>query len=137
MNEKDVIASVGRCGLICALCHEATFCGGCKSKNPNCAKHAKKEGCYQYRCSKRKGLEGCWECDEAPCEYDMFSQEHSIRNRAFVRFAKYEGVEELGKCVFRNSIYGIRYGLGKDYDQFETEEEVVRLLTKHYLNEDE
>lgn len=84
----------------------------------------------------KKGLAGCWECDDAPCDMDVFSMDNNIRYRAFVRFAKYEGVEELGKCVFQNMIHGIRYGEGKDYDQFDSEEKVVQLLTKHYLSDD-
>ena len=67
----------------------------------NVAKHLTREGCYQYHCSKQKGLAGCWECDDAPCDMDVFSKDNNIRYRAFVRFAKYEGVEELGSAFFR------------------------------------
>lgn len=116
MNEKDVIENVGRCGKICTFCKDAAFCRGCGSTSAECAKHLTREGCYQYHCSKQKGLAGCWECDDAPCDMDVFSKDNNIRYRAFVRFAKYEGVEELGKCVFQNMIHGIRYGEGKDYD---------------------
>lgn len=137
MNEKDVIENIGRCGKICTFCKDSAFCRGCTSNNAACARHGKREGCFQYRCSKQKGIQGCWECDDAPCEMDVFSKENNIRNRAFIRFAKYEGVEELGKCVFHNMIHGILYGEGKDYDHFKTEEEVVRLLTSHYLSEDD
>ena len=137
MNEKDVIENIGRCGKICTFCKDSAFCRGCTSNNAACARHGKREGCFQYRCSKQKGIQGCWECDDAPCEMDVFSKENNIRHRAFIRFAKYEGVEELGKCVFHNMIHGILYGEGKDYDHFETEEEVVRLLTSHYLSEDD
>lgn len=137
MNEKDVIENIGRCGKICTFCRDSAFCRGCTSNNAACARHGKRDGCFQYRCSSKKGIQGCWECDDAPCEMDVFSKENNIRNRAFIRFAKYEGVEELGKCVFHNMIHGILYGEGKDYDRFETEEEVVRLLTSHYLSEDE
>ena len=136
MNEKDVIENVGRCGKICTFCKDAAFCRGCGSTSAECAKHLTREGCYQYHCSKQKGLAGCWECDDAPCDMDVFSKDNNIRYRAFVRFAKYEGVEELGKCVFQNMIHGIRYGEGKAYDQFDSEEKVVQLLTKHYLSDD-
>lgn len=135
MNEKDVTESIGYCGLVCALCHNAKFCSGCKSNNPVC-KHRSAEGCYQYQCCREKGINGCWECDDAPCDKDMFSCEHNIRNRAFIRFAKYEGVEELGKCVFTNQMRGIIYGYGKDYDHFDNENDVVKLLTEHYIVKD-
>lgn len=136
MNEKDITNSIGYCGLVCALCHNAKLCSGCKSKDNTCSCQGGKEGCFQYNCCQKKGIQGCWECDESPCSKGMFSKEHNIRNRAFVRFAKYEGVEELGKCVFENQMHGIRYGYGKDYDQFDNESDVVKLLTKSYLTKD-
>lgn len=136
MNEKDVINSIGRCGRVCAFCHEAAYCDGCKSKEAACSRHNDRDGCYQYQCSLKKRIEGCWECDEAPCDEDVFSSENNIRYRAFVRFAKYEGVEELGKCVFMNQIRGIPYSGNKGYDKFNSEEDVVRVLTKHYLVKD-
>lgn len=135
MNEQDITNSIGYCGLVCALCHNAKLCEGCKTNHCSC-RHNSKEGCYQYQCCQRKGINGCWECDDAPCDMDMFSSQHNIRNRAFIRFAKYEGIEELGKCVFINQMNGIKYGYGKDYDQFETESDVVTLLTQHYINKD-
>ena len=136
MNEKDITESIGYCGLVCALCHNAKICEGCKSKHCGCSKQKSKEGCYQYQCCKKKGINGCWECDDAPCEHDMFSKQHNIRNRAFIRFAKYEGVEELGKCVFINQLRGIKYGFGKDYDHCNTESEVVEILTQHYITKE-
>lgn len=136
MNEKDIIESIGYCGRICALCKDAKYCEGCKSKHATKSRHENSEGCYQYQCCHKKGIQGCWECDDAPCDKDMFSTERNLRYRAFIRFAKYEGVEELGKCVFVNQVSGIKYGDGKDYDHFQKESEVVGLLTKHYLVND-
>lgn len=136
MNEKDITDSIACCGNVCAICQHAKICSGCRSTNNTLCRHCTKEGCYQYYCCQQKGIEGCWECDDSPCDHDMFSHEHTVRNRAFVRFAKYEGVEELGKCVFINWMRGISYRDGKDYDQFTNENDVVHLLTKHYISKD-
>ncbi len=58
----------------------------------------------------------------------MFSESHDLRLRAFVRFIKDEGLEELARCVIQNEKAGIRYGYQRDYDGLETEEDVIQLL---------
>lgn len=136
MNGQDVVNSIGYCGMACVLCDKANYCRGCKSMDPACSMHKSRLGCYQYRCARSKGLDGCWDCDESPCDEGVFAQGTSIahRTRAFARFAKYEGVEELGNCLFQNQIHGIC--CSKDYDHLESESEVATLLTKHYLIKD-
>lgn len=136
MNGQDVVNSIGYCGMACALCEKANYCGGCKSKDPACSLHKSRAGCFQYRCARKKGLDGCWDCDDSPCNEGVFRKgsEHAHRTRAFVRFAKYEGAEELGACLFQNQIHGIC--CTKDYDETGSESEVATLLTKHYLIKD-
>jgi hypothetical protein len=60
----------------------------------------------------------------------MFSPEHDIRLRSFVRFAKEHGVEKLAECVLINQKNGILYGWKKDYDNLASEEAVISLLLK-------
>jgi hypothetical protein len=58
----------------------------------------------------------------------MFSHNHDIRLRAFIRCAREEGIERLAEYVVTNQKNGIMYGYQKDYDGLESEEAVLRLL---------
>lgn len=127
---EDIAASVGFCGLVCAYCHEADHCGGCKSTTNCCGRRLGEKGCYHYDCCRNKGINGCWECEAAPCGMDMFSEGHDIRNRVFVKCAKKEGIGKLAEYVFNNQANGIRYGWNKDYDNLDSEEAVMELLHK-------
>ena len=84
--------------------------------------------CYQRTCCIEKGIEGCWECPEFPCGLDVQSPPFDLRIRAFVNFIKTEGKESLIDCLLRNEENGIYYGLGRDYDGKDSEEEVITLL---------
>lgn len=128
MEVKEVEDSIGYCGLICKLCHEVERCGGCKSESNSCGRHLSEGGCFHYNCCIEKGLNGCWECEEAPCKNDMFSEQHDIRIRTFVKVAKAEGIGKLAEYVCNNQNNGIIYGWKKDYDNLEREEAVIDLL---------
>lgn len=125
---KEVVDSVGYCGLVCRLCHLSDKCSGCKSDNNCCGRHLSDTGCYQYNCCIRKGINGCWECDEFPCSEDMFSESHDLRLRAFIRFIKEEGLDKLAECLVKNQENGTLYGYKKDYDGLESEEAVIKLI---------
>ncbi|MDZ5253705.1 DUF3795 domain-containing protein [Clostridium sp. LIBA-8841] len=128
MNIESITKRIGYCGLICPLCHEADKCSGCKSENNCCGRHLSSEGCFQFNCCIKEGINGCWECEEAPCDKDMFSEEHDIKNRTFVKVAKNEGIEKLAQYVAENQSKGIIYGWNKDYDNLGSEEAIVDLL---------
>lgn len=128
MNSKHIAQGIGYCGLICALCHEVDTCAGCKSDNNCCGRHVSSEGCFQFNCCVKKGINGCWECTDGPCERDMFSEHHDVRNRTFVKVAKEEGIEKLAEYVVENQKKGILYGWNKHYDNLGCEEAVVDLL---------
>ena len=128
MDIKKVSNSIGYCGLVCALCHLADKCDGCKSNNNCCGRRLSNAGCYQYKCCVEKKINGCWECQDFPCDKDMFSNSHDIRLRAFARCAKEEGLEKLAEYVLRNQQNGILYGHNKDYDNLGSEEAVLKLL---------
>jgi hypothetical protein len=74
------------------------------------------DGCFQYDCCVSKKINGCWECDDFPCENDMFSANHDIRIRAFVRLAREDGIHKLAEYVLKNQQNGILYGHNKYYD---------------------
>lgn len=128
MDIKYIAQNIGYCGLVCALCHEADKCAGCKSESNCCGRHLSDEGCFQFNCCVKKEINGCWECDDGPCDRDMFSEHHDIRNRTFVKVAKNEGIEKLAEYVLENQRNGIIYGWNKDYDNLECEEAVIDLL---------
>lgn len=128
MDIHEISSHIGYCGLLCKLCHLAEHCDGCKSDKNCCGKYLSEDGCYQYHCCVSKKLNGCWECDDFPCDKDMFSDSHDIRLRAFVRCAKEEGLEKLAEYVTLNQQRGIMYGYNKDYDNLDSEETVLNLL---------
>lgn len=128
MNIKEISSSIGYCGLICKLCHLADSCSGCKSDKNCCGRYLSETGCYQYNCCIDKNINGCWECIDFSCGEDMFSNSHDVRLRAFVRYAKEEGVEKLVEHILLNQKKGIKYGYKKDYDCLNNEKEVINLL---------
>ena len=120
--------NIGYCGLVCGFCHEADSCEGCKNLSNCCGRRLRAEGCFQYNCCQEKRINGCWECETAPCDQDMFSTGHDIRNRTFVRCAKEEGLLKLAEYVLKNQLNGIQYGWNKDYDNLGSAEAVLDLL---------
>lgn len=120
--------SIAYCGLICSLCHLSNQCSGCKSENNCCGNRNSSEGCYQYNCCMDKGIEGCWDCDDAPCDKGMFGEGHDLRLRAFIRYIKQCGKEQLANRIHENMKKGIYYGHGRDYDNLPCEEAVLKML---------
>ncbi len=116
---------VAYCGLVCGLCDP---CGNCSCKSSN---HCGKQqiGCYQFNCCTAKGIDGCWECGDAPCGIDMLAP-NKIKLRAFIRYIKEVGLEEFYQILGKNQQNGILYhrsGILGDYD-LESEEAVLKLL---------
>ncbi len=121
---KDNIAY---CGLVCSLCVSDGSCS-CKSEN-NCGKRLSQEGCYQYTCCREKQLDGCWQCEEAPCGIDMLAKD-KVKMRAFVRFIKEYGVSAFCEAFQRTQKEGCIYhrkGVIGDYD-LDKEDDVIALL---------
>lgn len=110
------------CGLACAACREEE-CPGCFADG--CENAAQ---CGILRCVREKDIAGCHACDDFPCEQAMFD---NPRVRAFVRYAKAYGVEQLLERLEANAAEGIAYhredGLSGDYDGL-SEQEVWALL---------
>jgi len=114
---------ISYCGLACFLCSNKE-CIGCESGG--CDIHS---WCKNYNCCKERGLSGCFECTDFPCTDGMLDK---VRIRAFSRFIKEYGKEQLIYLLARNDKEGLKYHYpGKivgDYDIGKTEEEVFDIL---------
>ena len=120
---------IAYCGLACCVCSENESCVGCR--NDGCKD---KEWCKNYKCCREKDLNGCWECFDFPCSGGMLDK---LRIRAFARFVKEHGEDELIRCLIRNKETGVVYHydgqLIGDYDKGQTEEEIIEII-KHGIN---
>ena len=112
------------CGLACCVCTHDDTCTGCQTGG--CESHS---WCKNYNWCREKGLNGCWECDDFPCEGTMLDKP---RIYAFAAFAKEYGVEELTKYILQNRENGIVYHykgqLIGDYDNCGSKEAVWNML---------
>ena len=112
------------CGVAYCVCSENIACAGCK--NDGCKD---KEWCKSFNCCKEKGLNGCWECQEFPCDNPMFNKP---RVRTFAKFIAQYCEEKLMDLLEKNESFGMIYHydgqLIGDYDVPQTEEEIKKLI---------
>ena len=117
---------IAYCGLACCVCSRNDTCPGCQAGG--CDIHG---WCKNYNCCREKSLNGCWECSVFPCADTMLDK---LRIRAFARFAKEYGTDELTKCLINNKANGIVYHydgqLVGDYDKCQTEEEMIEMIKR-------
>lgn len=115
---------IAYCGLACCVCSENKTCLGCQAGG--CDIHG---WCKNYNCCRERGLVGCWECTQFPCEGGMLDK---IRVCTFARFAKEYGADELVRCLMKNKADGIVYHydgqLVGDYDKCRNEEEIIEMI---------
>ena len=71
MTEQDLVKTIAYCGLVCSLCK-----GACK---PDCRGGAGPKDCYQRDCCKKKGFNGCWQCEDFPCQHGFFEEGNEYR----------------------------------------------------------
>lgn len=119
---------IARCGLACCLCSEevknmgAQPCTGCDS-----GKCALTPSCKSRRCSREKGLKGCYECSEQ-CEEGVLQKP---KVKGFIEFIRRYGMEEFMDCLEKNEKKGIvyhRHGVVGDYDACKSAEEVIAMI---------
>lgn len=130
MDRKEIVESIACCGLVCAFCHLSKECDGCKYTASRCASHSQHwGGCFQRNCCADKRISGCWECDDFPCDREMFdTATHGVKMRAHVRCIKEDGADKFIEYIMNNEKNGIKYGYQKDYDLLKTEDAVLGLL---------
>ena len=88
------------CGLACCVCSESD-CPGCHARGCEY-----KDMCGILACCLRKGMDGCYVCDEFPCDEDMLKKR---RVRVFNQCLQKSGPAEIMRCLKRNEEAGIRY----------------------------
>lgn len=65
MPEKELASTVGYCGLVCGVCKRPCKGNGCRSGGGL-------KGCYQRECCIDKDIDGCWQCQDFPCDKGFF-----------------------------------------------------------------
>lgn len=115
---------IAYCGLACCICSENENCAGCRNKDCK-----NKDWCKNFNCCKKKGINGCWECEDFPCQGSMLDK---IRIRAFARYMAEYGESDLLRKLERNEKAGIVYHykdqLIGDYDIPHSEEEIIHMI---------
>ncbi len=64
----ELTETVAYCGLVCGACSKSVEgrCKGCKTGGGD-------KNCYQRKCCTGKNLDGCWQCEEFPCDEGYFA----------------------------------------------------------------
>lgn len=121
---EEIKDGIAFCGLICTFCRESKLgnCPGCRSKCGSCS---------IKNCNQKKGVNGCWECQDFPCGENMFNNK---RNRAFVQCAKEDSIDLLAKYLKDNFDRGVSYhkedGSQGDYDILGDEAKILDMLRR-------
>jgi len=121
---------MGSCGLACLLCSGklSNSCEGCTS--------SKSDTCKIKACCERQQIRGCFECDQYPCEQEMFN---NPRICAFVEVTREMGHENLVHALKTNDEKGLKYytsdGSKGAYDLTDNKNEVKALIISGLKNE--
>ncbi len=96
VKECSLQRTIAPCGLVCGLCvhhiEQQGSCDGCgQGGGPD-------EDCHQQTCSAARGLSGCWNCDEFPCDHGFFA--HSDRAWRGLCVGSVEAIQALGRPTF-------------------------------------
>lgn len=114
------------CGLACCVCSESETCVGCRKEGCK-----DKDWCKSFQCCKTKGMNGCWECNEFPCDNPMFAK---LRIRTFAKFIGQYGEEQLMDALEQYDENGVKYHypgqLRGDYDLIDSEDKLTDLLNR-------
>lgn len=114
---------MGSCGLACLLCSAklSNSCDGCTS--------LKADTCKIKSCCEGKQISGCFECEQYPCEQEMFN---NPRICAFVEVTKEIGLENLVQALKTNDEKGLKYHTDDcskgSYDLTDNKYEVKKLI---------
>ena len=119
MEIAELSKTVAYCGLVCGLCPPPRTCECRTNPKPGEA------DCYQRNCCIGKGIDGCWECDEFPCDKGFYAKDNMWRglNLASVQCIRDGGKEGLVKLILAH--HGQKHYHG--FYTHKTPEEVLRM----------
>ena len=83
--------------------------------------------CENRKCSIDKGIDACYSCKE-DCDKGLLKK---VKPKAFTKFVKLYGVDELLDCLERNEKNGIVYhreGIVGDYDDFNNVDDIIEFI---------
>jgi hypothetical protein len=121
----DHLDSVAYCGFVCTACSEAlpenAGCTGCRAGGGEAE-------CRQRRCCAERGIQGCWQCGDFPCEGGFATDGHDPAFRGFwlasVRCLQQHSLEEY--------VHMVESRLGRGFDHAAvrgmSEEEIREVL---------
>ncbi|GAF98940.1 unnamed protein product [marine sediment metagenome] len=120
---KELPETVGYCGLVCGVCFDLGP-PGCDCRT---APKPQEADCYQRNCCLKRGLDGCWECGDFPCDKGYFGEKHGGWRAlcvASVQYVRDHGLEALAELVVR------RHGSRMDHSLYmhKTPEEALQIL---------
>jgi len=118
----NAMDEIGYCGLDCTVCVHARknrdACAGCHQGGGA-------EDCYQRKCCEERSLDGCWECDEFPCNNGFFADDAwKGLCTGFCYVIKEVGKERFSRLV--RKYMGDKVELG-DY-RYKKREDIVSIL---------
>ena len=113
--------TVAYCGLICGLCKGAGKCD-CRT-----APKPEEAGCYQRNCCVDKGISGCWECGDFPCDNGYFGPGHKGWRGLCVASIDYIQKHGLDALV---ALVSLKHGPRMDHSPYmhKTPDQVLRIL---------
>ena len=119
MAHSELADTVAYCGLVCGLCKGAQE--GCEG----CRKGGGDAECHQRACCLERGIEGCWLCEDLPCDSGFFADE-AWRGLCIglVQCIRERGMEQFVSLVEARLEKVVDYG---EY-RHKTEQEVLAML---------
>ena len=120
---KELRETVAYCGLICGVCYGL----GPEPCDCRTAPKPQEADCYQRNCCIEKGINGCWECGDFPCDNGYFGEEHGGWRGlcvSSVEYVRHHGLQALVDLVVS------RHGPRMDHSPYinKTPEEVLEIL---------
>ena len=116
----------GYCGIACHSCAFNANCPGCRS-----GRCERASVCQVFQCASKKGIAGCWECSDFPCNKDMMQMPKCVGSCMAIKEA---GEEKVTECMLQNEAEGMVYmreGITGDYDALGSAENIkIKLLRK-------
>lgn len=130
LDKEEAALKISPCGLHCGYCFFQE-CGGCLSESNFCsfATAQSDKICPNVKCSKSKGLEGCYECPELEiCHSGFFKEEGETAHASAMLIKKYGKkafAEMMKKLIKAKRLYWL------EISSIKGDDERLRFLEKY------